>query len=486
MADYEGRAHVPPPFFGNVAVVVAMGIQACSQRSPERFTRVDDASKVSMHIMNPSIELLEDRIAPAAVFARVSGHHLYITGSAGDDILTLTNDDANLTSFDVTGTANGTPVNYVSPAGITDVSVSLLTGSDRFQYELNNHGKAVLPGSLTIKGTGDAKMITVGPLELGKNFSFTNGKSTTGETNVLLALNAGGNVTVKTAGGDTRVEVNPGFSVFMAIKGNLTVTNGTGVDQFILESVNIGGNVTINDGAGSNGQAGYAQFSSMVGSPAKSVIKGNLSLTFADGTGTKPIAIEDYYIGGNLKISDGTGTFTTEIGQLHVAQPVVVHGNVTIKGSSSPLTLLVGQNQTMGLDVLKNLTVSGGTDDTLTLYNLHVEGATKFKTGNGANQVTIDDSIFAGTFNLTGGSSSDLLSIESTSGSQSPTVFEKAALIHLGTGGNIVSLATGASPHSVIAFEDSFIIHHGPDPSTITKIDANLYGLFGDTVQWVN
>ena len=120
--------------------------------------------------MSPAVELLEDRIAPAAIFARVSGHHLYITGSTGDDVLFIMNDDGNVTSFDVTGTVNGTAVNYVSPAGITDISVSLLSGADHFTAEPNNHVQAVIPGSLAITGTGDAKAIEVDPFDLGQEF----------------------------------------------------------------------------------------------------------------------------------------------------------------------------------------------------------------------------------------------------------------------------------------------------------------------------
>ena len=243
-----------------------------------------------------------------------------------------------------------------------------------------------------------------------------------------------------------------------------------------MESVNIGGNVTINDGAGSNGQAGYAQFTSMVGSPARSVIKGNLSLTFADGTGTKPIAIEDYDVGGNLKISEGKGSFTTEIGQLHVAAPVVVHGNVTIKGSSAPLMLLVGQNQTMGLDVLKNLTVNGGTDDTLTLYNLHVGGATKFNTGNGANQVTIDDSHLCRSLQSHRRKRLRPPSPSKVEAGARPRRFSrKRPPFKLALGATPSASRLVPSPIPPSSFESSFIIHHGADAAALSPKTMQTY-----------
>src|SRR5205823_5143164 len=95
------------------------------------------------------------------------------------------------------------------------------------------------------------------------------------------------------------------------ILGNLSITNGTGLDYTTILDTKIGGNVTINNGHGNaSGSAGKTWiFNAFAGVP-RSLIGGNLSVTYADGNGIGYEGIWDEEVVGNVNLNYGTGNFT--------------------------------------------------------------------------------------------------------------------------------------------------------------------------------
>ncbi len=439
------------------------------------------------------IEILEARIAPANITASVAGHVLTILGNDGDNNVTLDlfgTDASGLPEFAISSTSdliNGSVLQFVTPTGVTDVSIKMLGGDDTVTF--NDSSVPIhLKGGLKIDGGDGANKVTTTDLTVDKNMSITNGTAGVGKNhdNELADLTVGGALAINNGQGDTHTDIFRNSAGISTIVGNLSITNGTGRDGTFINDTSFGHNVTIKNGHGDvAGFAGLTRFYNDLNT-VNSVIGGNLSVSYVDGD-VDPLnpsdQIQDTAILGNVTIDHGTGNFTTDFDGDQTTLPVVIRGSLTMKGTGNNTIEAGTQFNETGLIVGKNLTVTNGNGLATLLWNkLEVGGATKLTLG-GANDITISDSgftgafaatfgdggsnaqiydsIFAGTFTSTVGDGGASFSIDSATGTTLPTIFEKAVLFKLGDGGVTLNLDGTHDASQQVIIDSTFVIKTG-------------------------
>lgn len=412
------------------------------------------------HSVRPSLDRLEARAVPTAnltvTFSALT-HTLTIVGDANDNDVTVTGDPFSQTHFilNSSGTINSEPPPYSSPSGVKNLVFKMLDGNDSVTFDASDPSKPpiIVQGSVSINGGAGVNTVLATRLTVGRSLSVTNAAQTTGTDYVTLHdFSAGGSVLVKNAGGDSYTKILRDSTGVSTIKGSLIVTNGTGHDSFTLNDTNVDGNVTINNGHGdATGLAGIVNIFNVDNTAFRSIIGGNLTVTYLDGDAFPYDGLWDTEVLGNVTLNHGTGQFTTLMDGYHTSLPVLIHGNLTITGAganSLGFGTITGSGNGSGLIVGKKFTLTsgGGTAETLGFKNVQVGGDTSIILGNGGNTITIDDSTFGGLFNLVSGIGNDKFNLEATTGTTSATEFKKAALIDLGGGNNVAYLAYNATP----------------------------------------
>ena len=436
----------------------------------------------------PRIECLESRIAPSNLLVAVAGHTLNITGdSAGNQA--IIQGDVDPTIFHVfsgVDTINQGNNVFDTPPGVTSISIKMLGGVDAVIFNTAVHFD--LAGSLTINGGDGANSVTTTDLKVEKNFSITNGTNAAGtDANHLTNLFVGGSLTIKNGDGDTSTTLDRNAAAtatdFSTILGSLSITNGSGRDDILIKDTNVGKNVTISNGhADAGAVAGRTQIFNGKNVSSRSVIGGNVSVTYMDGSGSTIDGIWDTEILGNVTFNHSTGAFTTNFDGLATSVPVVIRGNLTMKGSGANTINVGTTNLKTGLDVGKSLTITTGSSvDKFITNKLQVGGATKLTLGNGANVANFDDSTFIGAFALTMGADYDTVSLDITAGSSSATIFEKPVSIKLGIGGNELRLAGSNDANQSLIIYSSFVINE-PTISLMVQNSAQIFFPFGGKI----
>jgi hypothetical protein len=409
------------------------------------------------HSVRPYVDRLEARDVPVAnlivTFSPVT-HTLTIVGDANNNDVTVTGDFLDQTHFILNSSnssINGEPPPYSTPSGVKNLVFKMLDGNDSVTFDPKV--PIFLRGSVSIDGGAGVNSVAATHLTVGKNLSVTNAAQTTGLDSVgLIDFSAGGSVQVKNAGGDSYTGISRDVTGVSTIKGSLTITNGTGADSFNLNDTNVDGNVTINDGHGNAaGVAGFVNIYNLDNTAIRSIIGGNLTVTYLDGNANTFDGLWDTEVLGNVTLNHGPGVFSTYMDGYATHLPVLIHGNLTISGAGAN-SLGFGTNNGSGngsgLIVGKKFTLKsgGGAAETLAFKNVEVGGDTSISLGNGGNTVMIDDSIFSGHFTLVSGVGNDTFNLEATTGTTSATEFKKAALIDLGSGNDVAYLAYNATP----------------------------------------
>lgn len=429
------------------------------------------------HSVRARLDRLEAREVPAGnltvTFSALT-HTLTVVGDANGDDVTVEAVPADHTQFTLTSTSdtfNNHASPYTSPTGVKNFVFKMGAGSDTISFDKTS-GPITVEGSVTINGGNGANSVSATDLTVGKNLSVANSAHATGNVVYLTDFSAGGSVTVKNAGGGSLTVFQRDAAGVSTVKGSVTVTNGTGTDQFDLIDTNVDGIVTINNGHGGAGGAGTVSIFNVYNTAFRSVIGGNLTVTYLDGNTLGYDALADTEVLGNVTYNRGSGTFSTHMDGYVTKQPVLIHGNLTITGtgaSSVAFGTNTGFGNGSGLIVGKKFTLTsgGGTAETLDFRNFQVGGNTSIKLGDGGNTVTIDDSEFDGTFTLMSRAGSDTVNIEATTGTTSATEFHKAVLIDLGTGNNATNLADNGNPpdagQEVVAWSTFVIEGSGSD-----------------------
>jgi hypothetical protein len=407
------------------------------------------------HSVRPYVDRLEDRTVPTSnltvSFSAVT-HTLTVVGDANADEVTVQGDKTSQTHFMLTssGTINGQPSPFSTPTGVKNMAFKML-GGNAFVF-FDPTVPVTVQGSVMFAGGSGQNTVDAAQLTVGKNLSVTNAAHNSSDTVELNDFSAGGNVTVRNAGGDSFTRLERNVAGVSTIKGSLTVTNGAGLDTLDLLDTNVDGSVTINNGHGNaSGVAGSVSIVNEFNSAFRSVIGGNLTVSYLDGNSVFHDGIFDTEVLGNVTLNHGSGAFSTHMDGVGTQLPVLIHGSLTITGTGANSVEFgtragVGENGS-GVVVDKGFTLTSGvgTAATLGFKNFRVGGNTSIKLGDGGNTVTIDDSEFGGLFTLVSGAGADTINLETTAGTSAATVFMKAVLIDLGAGFDTVNDVSNGS-----------------------------------------
>lgn len=410
----------------------------------------------------PALELLECRDNPTSSNLTVTfaNHTLTVHGTIGD-ILQFEGNQSDATQFDLssssgTDTFNGNSTTYSSPSGVQNITIKLQSNSNNadtvFFDGLNV--PIEVEGDLSIStGNGDNEVVTKG-LTVKKNFSISNGTNSTSNpmVNYLVDLSVGGNLTINNGNGDTQNFISRSSSGISSIFGNLSITNGSGDDENFISDMDFGGNITVvNEGDDSSGIAGYTLIENIYNN-TPSVIRGNVSVSYKDGNqeGGLDEGILDTDVLGGVTFNNGSGNFITQFDGSEPSVPDIIHGNLTVTGKGVNSVEFGVSNGHTGFTVGKNLTITGGSDSELEFSHLQVGGTTNLTLGNGGNEVTIDESLFIGAFNLKTNGGSNKFNLDTISTDTLPTQFDNAVTFSLGTGSNLGYIATNGDTQDVI------------------------------------
>lgn len=370
-----------------------------------------------------------------------------------------------------------------------NISVKLLDGNDSVSFD--NSIPIDLKGKLSVNGGNGHNTVTATDLKVEKSFSITNGTNIAGTTDVTILTNltVGGSLIIHNGDGDTQTVITRSSAGTSFISGSVAIINGSGQDITSLNDTNVGGSVTVNNGHGNAvGIAGHTWILNVSNISARSVIRGNVTVSYLDGNTDAWDGIWDTVVGGNVTFIHGPGTFTTNFDGANTNLPDVIRGNLILSGSGANTVKAGTQYYHTGLIVGKNFTMtSGAAADSVTLNKAEVDGATILNLGDGANVVRIDDSLFAGIFNLTTGAGVDQVYLDTRAGSSGPTTFERAVLIRLVAGADGVLLDDSIDANQSIVFYSTFVIHHGPEPGDFLSTPdlGKEISPFGLAIQWI-
>lgn len=440
---------------------------------------------MNLRTRRPRLEPLEGRDAPATLTVTYSPatHTLTVVGTDGDNQLTIQGDSGDPTHFVLSSTTDtfvGGGTTFVSPSGVQNIFVRMLAGND--PVTLSNSPPIRLAGALTIDGGDGSNDVFATDLTVGKNLTIRNG---TGSDSIQLTnLNVNGSLTATNGDGDTFTQVGRTSAGVSTVRGSVTITNGTGSDINLFNDLNVGGNVTIRNGRhGQNLE--YTRIYNQFNTSAPSQIRGSVSVFHLDGNGNQNGDwLLEAEVGGSVAYSYGTGGGTVRLDANVTAVPEFVHGSVSVTGTGA-LTVTTAFTTALGLVVGKNLTVTGGAAaDRVTLYKATVNGTTSLNLGDGDNKVNIDNSLFVGSFKLTTGGGADTVQLETATGTNTGTTFDRAVTMSLGAGIDTLTLGGSNDANQALVFAGTFVAHHGADADTVTKFGKDMYP-FGGGLQWV-
>jgi hypothetical protein len=350
-------------------------------------------------------------------------------------------------------------------------------GSDAVTFD--NANPITVQGNVLVDGGDGPNYVSGTDLTVDKNLSVTNGTATAGLIQThFMNLSVGGNVTIKSTGGDTSTSIQRNAAGASTIKGNLAVTNGAGTDSFFLDDTNVDKNVTINNGHGNGSSAGETLIFNNFNSAYRSVIGGNVTVTYLDGNTSANDTVLDTEVLGNATFNHGSGAFRTYFDGNVAHVPVIIHGNLSVLGTGANSVFVGFGYDHTGMLVGKKFTLTsgGGSAVSAIFFNLHVGGNMSLTLGNGGNTVTIDDSEFDGTFTMVSGAGADTLNLETMNGTNSSTEFKKAVKIDMGAGSDQINLFYGSSPPDagqVLVFWSTAVLAN--DETVVTAVGSILY-----------
>ena len=355
------------------------------------FARPDHATPGKVpHRARPLVEALECRSVPAVV----------VTGLGGTLYIFDTDTSGHAIEVDQTATQGAFTVEVDSSSvgtftGIKNINADLFVDSDTLSFDN--------PSSATTNLRGDLTVWAAEPAD--------------GQTSV--------------------------FENFYAIKGDVSLTEGNGEDDFAYvgyaASASIGGNLSITQGYGTRDNA-------IVGFNISSVrIGGNLFI--AQGNGNDDIAVvgdeTSAAIGGNLSITQGYGAYDAAIVSI-ISTGVSIGGNLSItQGNGTDDQAYVGDDGSVSIGGNVFMTQGNGDED----FMLFATARYGFKNTIGRNlflaegdgntdHIYFDDTTVTGnaSFHL-GNGSSDAVYIEADETASVGVTFTKNVSISFGRGG---------------------------------------------------
>jgi hypothetical protein len=404
-----------------------------------------------MNRFRPTCEPLECRLNPAGTVTGsfANGTWTLIGDADANDILINAGPEHN--SFFVAG-QNGTAVGGVVKADkVKNIVIKLGEGNDRARFNDTIDQTLRLRGHLKFVGGNGANDLVIERMDVGKNLTVTNGEGF--DYLGLGNSRVRGHVVVHNGQGDSELDIyRSNVDEFSSIGGNLVIRNGSGADYIQVTDTHIGGSVNVNNGlADVNQDAGAVQIFNLANTVTPSIIRGNVSVTYAGGE-VNYEGIWDTEVLGNVTYNYGAAQGEVHFNAFHVLQPVHIHGNLTITGQGDTFVDIGVEGTQTGLIVDGNLIIRTGDGvDLIQTYLLHVGGKTVINTGAGGDKIVIDDSTFAGPVNIQTGTGADAVFVESWDITQYATQFAGALNVNLGDGDDLFSIGLENDPTAAMA-----------------------------------
>lgn len=418
---------------------------------------------------------LERRDTPSGtVSAVLRGKTWTITGDAEANDISI---DPTSTpgTFSLYGTNNTTITGVTDPVGVEHIVVRLGDGDDTCYFNITGNMGA-LAGNLQFQGGNGANSVIIEDMSIGKNLRIFNGTNLTGVDNfVLESVDVQGNVQVKNGNGDSNTELSRQGVGTSTIGGSLLIHNGTGKDVTTIADYNINGSVrAANGGPDSNNVPGSFQMLNR-NNTTYSVVGKDVNVRYNGGqnAGSERDGIWDYSIGRNVRFNYVGGKGDVRFDGYNMNQPTVIHGHLNINATGK-LVVNVGANgyQYAGLLVSKNVTITSGKGhDEINLFNLFVEGSTTLNLGHGDDRVEINDSIFR-KFTMNTGGGDDQVSIETHTGTARDTNIYGVFTINLGYGNDRCDLGITGDDLGYLTLDRKGAIVGGNGEDTINTFNV--------------
>lgn len=374
-----------------------------------------------------SIEALESRIAPAAVFA-LSGSVLKITGDSGADTVGVTYSGTGGAHLLTISGATGTALNTTQTAAITSIVIALGDGANTVTLSTGSGDNC----SAAISYTGG---IGADTLNL-EDFASTSGlvaKLGLGNDRVdlregtgMVQVNQivfGKDVSIDLgAGNDSITTTLPGAGTHaptLDFQGALTITGGDGNDTISLgvtatnkAAVSVGKMLTFNGGKGTNDfdvfgtdvtlgkttiksadlLAGFTP--SIVGTSSVTISAGGLTVAApANATNSFDLEAPSIKVSGGVSYAGGAAADTVNIGTVSGSLSSIIVGKVGISNGAGSNITKIGSLATPGtLYVTGAVAVTGGIgSDTLAIHSTSgaISGGVSAILGAGASDVSV-------------------------------------------------------------------------------------------------
>lgn len=421
----------------------------------------------------PSLEVLEGRDTPAGTVTGsfANGTWTLVCDAEANDI--LVNPPLLPGPFTLIG-RNGTAV-----AGVTKVSnplhIVVILGAGDDWVEVNDTGhRGGLPGDLTIRGGQGANSVDINNFRM-KNLAVVNGLNASGTDQLYLSDSiVQQNITVNHGSGATLTKVfrSAGASGVSRVGGNVTVVNGVGEDSTELTDTHVGGNVTVKNGLpGADGDAGYVNIQNFHNLATRSVIGGNVLVSYEGGT-VDYDGIWDTEVLGNVTFRYGSGTSEVNFASFHTPRPVHIAGNLTVISQGNTRVETASPNDQLGVDVGKDFTIlTGGGTDQINIRASAVGGTTRVVTGAGDDRIVIDDSSFAGLTTILTGGGLDTLFVECDAIYDYGTQFAQALQVQMGADNDTLTMGVTNDMSRFAEFLGAAVLDGGAGEDTFNRLN---------------
>ena len=380
------------------------------------------------------MEGLEERLLMANVLAVVSHGTLTLTGDSDPNQVAITRNGADpVGTLRITGTGstiNGSSAADQPFAGVKKIVVKLAGGDD--DLELTN----LTVDQFTILDSGGRMTLVATGVVVNRSVGI---RTVSGGSEVTFqgACRVGGALTVRNGTGDDTLAIYGATDIAGAVRVNngtgdsylriagsslhkgLSSTSTEGIYSDILQSMAITGNLTLKNGDG-GGQV-------IIDTPS---ITGNLTLTAK--TGNDDVEIIGGTITGNMKVSNGPGPSTVYI----ITTPATIGGNLTVNGNDSDeyVSLLW---LTLGGRFIYN---AGNGTNALLLDDSTLAKGASYVGGSGADNLFIEgrtnagNTTFGGPVGMRLGDGNDQLWIGGATQPEMHAIFHKSLTLDGGKG----------------------------------------------------
>jgi large repetitive protein len=392
-----------------LVLCLVLGLLMLPRNRPHRNT--------ALPCLHSSLELLESRIAPAALTAKLNAGVLSIVGDPATAVVLLGQTGTTVEVFDgftSLGTFSTVKSIKMNLVGDADISANL--------------SSAGIPGSMSVTTSGACTFTLATNSQIGGALSFQ-GNAAAQTLNPATGVLIGKALTFNGASGHDSFSFGEGVS----LGGNATfisVENGTfnaatnltaigGALRFNNASTPLAVNITIQGATGLDvgGALTYAGGSSSDTVEFRGTLGGSAS--FVDKFGSNGFFIRQASIvRGSIKVltGDGNDAFGIQSGN--------VEGSVLLKLGTGNNTFTYGIAGTVNIGGNLSMFTAAG-DDTWQTFGgpINLNGNLTMKLGDGTNQLIASISVAGTIVNLTTGTGADSVTIDGSATNATLRVF---------------------------------------------------------------